>query len=169
MSILQQSGPFQCWRLACWSLDYTMWTFSRSEGPWTKQRTFFQPFKHATLLTEPCRPQISFFFQPSFVCVIFVPAFMKYSIVSSTACNALPFSRAFCLFSHHLLWKIKLANEISKRKLEQLLCEPKKKILQLRFKNFTPFVRFLNYFKLFWENSGVHFLSGNGNEQSLTC
>ena len=160
MSILQQSGPFQCWRLACWSLDYTMWTFSRSEGPWTKQRTFFQPFKRATLLTEPCRPQISFFFQPSFICVIFVPAFMKYSIVSSAACNAWPFFRAFCLFSHHLLWKIKLANEISKRKLEQLLCEPKKKFFSFDSKILPPLFVFWTTLNCFGKTVAFIFFQG---------
>ena len=159
-NILRQSRPFQYWRYACWSLAYTMWTFSRSEGPWAKQRTFFQLFERATLHTDPCRPQISFFFFSKVLfCAIFVPAFKKHSIVSRIACNAWP----VCVyFAFILLWKINFPNEISKRNLGRLLCE--KKIYSATIQILPNFVRFLNYIELFWEK--VAFLFFQGREMS---
>ena len=159
-NILRQSRPFQYWRYACWSLAYTMWTFSRSEGPWTKQRTFFQPFERATLHTDPCRPQISFFFFSKVLfCAIFVPAFKKHSIVSRIACYAWP---VWVYFAFILLWKINFPNEISKRNLGRLLCE--KKIYSATIQILPNFVRFLNYIELFWEK--VAFLFFQGREMS---
>ena len=150
-NILRQSRPFQYWRYACWSLAYTMWTFSRSEGPWTKQRTFFQPFERATLHTDPCRPQISFFFFSKVLfCAIFVPAFKKHSIVSRIACYAWPVWVYFAFIS---LWKINFPNEISKRNLGRLLCE--KKFIQPRFKyslTLFVFLTTLNCFGKKWRS-----------------
>lgn len=118
-NILRQSRPFQYWRYACWSLAYTMWTFSRSEGPWTKQRTFF-----------PCRPQISFFFLAKFCFVLFLFPHLR-NIALFQESHAM--LGLFCVyFAFILSWKINFPNEISKRNLGRLLCE--KKFIQPRFK-----------------------------------
>ena len=148
-NILRQSRPFQYWRYACWSLAYTMWTFSRSEGPWTKQRTFF-----------PCRPQISFFFLAKFCFVLFLFPHLR-NIALFQESHAM--LGLFCVyFAFILSWKINFLNEISKRNLGRLLCE--KKIYSATIQILPSFVRFLNYIELFWEK--VAFLFFQGREMS---
>lgn len=164
-NILRQSRPFQYWRYACSSLAYTMWTFSRSEGPWTKQRTFFQLFEHATLHTDPCRPQISFFFLAKFCFVLFLFPHLR-NIALFQESHAM--LGLFCVyFAFILLWKINFPNEISKRNLGRLLCE--KKIYSATIQVLPSFVRFLNYIELFWEKVGFLFFQGRemkGREMS---
>lgn len=162
-NILRQSRSFHCWRYACWSLAYTMWTFSCSEGPLNKTKDFLPVFRTCDAAHRAMQATNQFLSLAKFCFVLFLFQHLKntLSIVSSIACNAWPFLRVFCF------------NFIVKNQFSQLNIKTEfrtvnmwiKKFIQPRFKYSLA----CSFSELHWTVLGKQwrsFLSGQGNEQS---